>query len=524
MEAFRSMLQNVGATDISFSTYRRQKLEDEQQGLRMEGKSEENEQQDPTGPNDMVGLVVKRSLIQRRFLLYLVLGVIFLLISAFILGYISSRRSCKACEEIGLPGEDSVVSNDCDYQRDVDIDPDPVLYWGDLTAMLKKYINQDDITEHIRMMSEEPHPSGSAKLHELTKTIHQKFNSYGLHHVWDDSHYVSLPFPDSSSPNYLRVTNANGTILDTVSLDNEAYLAYSPSGVVSGGLVYAHYGRDEDFEELRYLNMAVQGNIVILRAGRISLAEKVANAEQNGATGVLIYPDPSDYPQNPRDRGLQSNSCISGHVHRGTGDPFTPGFPSFNHTQFPPVNSSALPTIVALPISANAAFILMSKLRGQKAPQQWRGKLPHVTYNLGPDLENPGDQLQLSVSSRMVPTMISNVFGSIDGFSEPDRYIIFGAQRDAWSKGAAKSGVGTAILLELAHTFSQMVANGFKPRRSLLFASWDAGEFGSVGATEWLEGYLTMMHLKAAAYFSLDKTVLGKALPSLTHRGTPRNP
>ncbi|XP_043541924.1 transferrin receptor protein 2-like [Chiloscyllium plagiosum] len=151
----------------------------------------------------------------------------------------------------------------------------------------------------------------------------------------------------------------------------------------------------------------------------------------------------------------------------------------------------------------------MSKLQGPAAPPLWKGRLPGISYKLGPDLENPGDQLQLSITSRMVPTMINNIFGSIDGFSEPDRYIIFGAQRDSWGKGAAKSGVGTAILLELAQTFSQMVANGFRPRRSLLFASWDAGEFGSVGATEWLEGYLTMMHLKAAAYFSLDKAVLG---------------
>ncbi|XP_048475934.1 transferrin receptor protein 2-like [Rhincodon typus] len=438
MEAFRSMLLNVGAKNVSFSTYRRQKQEDEQQGLGMESKSEENEQEDPTGGSDTVGLVVRRSLIQKRSLLYLVLGTLFLLIIAFILGYISSRRSCKACEEIGLPSEDTVVSNTCDYQRDVDIDPDPVLYWGDLTAMLKKYINQEDITKHIRMMSEEPHPSGSAKLHELTTAIHKEFNSYGLHHVWADSHYVSLPFPDSSSPNYLRVTNVNGTILQKVNLDNEAYFAYSPSGVVSGGLVYAHYGRDEDFERLGDLNVAVQGNIVILRAGRISLAEKVASAEQYGATGVLIYPDPSDYPQNPRDRGLHSNTCISGHVHRGTGDPFTPGFPSFNHTQFPPVNSSALPTIVALPISANAAITLMSKLRGQEAPIPWRGKLPHVTYNLGPDLENPGDQIQFSVCSRMVPTMISNVFGSIDGFSEPgEDDSAFGGTRHTASSPAS---------------------------------------------------------------------------------------
>ncbi|XP_071000937.1 transferrin receptor protein 2-like, partial [Oncorhynchus clarkii lewisi] len=89
------------------------------------------------------------------------------------------------------------------------------------------------------------------------------------------------------------------------------------------------------------------------------------------------------------------------------------------------------------------------------------------------------------------------------------QYIIMGAQRDAWGPGAVKAGVGTAILLELARTFSNMVQNGFYPRRSLLFVSWDAGDFGNVGATEWLEGYLSMLHLKAVAYFSLDQAVMG---------------
>lgn len=91
----------------------------------------------------------------------------------------------------------------------------------------------------------------------------------------------------------------------------------------------------------------------------------------------------------------------------------------------------------------------------------------------------------------------------------PDHYVVIGAQRDAWGPGAAKSAVGTAILLELVRTFSSMVSNGFRPRRSLLFISWDGGDFGSVGSTEWLEGYLSVLHLKAVVYVSLDNAVMG---------------
>ncbi|XP_067879713.1 transferrin receptor protein 2 [Heterodontus francisci] len=508
MELLRSVLSTVRDKPISYSTYKRQILA-EGDPSQVEVKAEEEQEvEEPSVTSELVGLVVQKPTDQKKALKYLVLISILLLITAFILGYVISHSACQSCAEVNV-GNIAIASEDEDEWQNTESSVETVLYWGDLKAMLNKYLDIQEITQNARIISKQPHPAGSEQLQELTTLIHSKMRNYGLHHVWTDSHYVTLPFPDKTSPNYLRVTNSSGGLCEDIQLDNDAYLAYSPKGVVTGGLVYGYYGRDEDFERLSKLGVSVQDNIVILRVGKISFAEKVAFAQQYGAIGVLIYPDPADIPQNPRGRGLIGNVAISGHVHLGTGDPFTPGFPSFNHTQFPPIESSALPRILAQPISANVAIKLMSKLGGQAVPRDWIGRLPYINYHLGPNFREPGNRLQLGVTNRMVSTVISNIFGSIEGFTEPDRYIILGAQRDAWGYGAAKSGVGSAILLELASAFSKMLANGFKPRRSLLFASWDAGEFGSVGATEWLEGYLTMMHLKAAAYFSLDKAVLG---------------
>ncbi|XP_037670683.1 transferrin receptor protein 2 isoform X3 [Choloepus didactylus] len=235
----------------------------------------------------------------------------------------------------------------------------------------------------------------------------------------------------------------------------------------------------------------------------ISLPQ-VATAQDFGASGVLIYPDPAEFSWDTHKLGLSSHRAVYGHVHLGTGDPYTPGFPSFNQTQFPPVQSSGLPSIPAQPISADIASQLLRKLEGPVAPQEWQGHLPGSPYRLG-----PGPGLHLRVNNRRVSTPIRNIFGCIEGHSEPDHYVVIGAQRDAWGPGAAKSAVGTAILLELVRTFSSMVSNGFQPRRSLLFVSWDGGDFGSVGSTEWLEGYLSILHLKAVVYVSLDNAVLG---------------
>ncbi|XP_069623655.1 transferrin receptor protein 2 isoform X3 [Ranitomeya imitator] len=259
---------------------------------------------------------------------------------------------------------------------------------------------------------------------------------------------------------------------------------------LTGGLFYVNYGRVEDFQVLRSQAINVSAALVIVRAGQISFAEKVNNAEEAGAVGVLIFPENVESP-------------VYGHVHFGTGDPNTPGFPSFNHTQFPPFRSSGLPKMLVQAISLSSARSLLGTLSGVSVPDNF------LLHGLGPTLTSRGHKVRLQVHNVPRSEELHNVFGSITGRHEPEHYIVVGAQRDSWGPGAARSGVGTAILLELARTMAMMVHNGFQPRRTILFVSWDGGDFGSIGATEWLEGYLSMLHLKVAAYVSLDTPVLG---------------
>ncbi|XP_054851209.1 transferrin receptor protein 2 [Eublepharis macularius] len=433
---------------------------------------------------------------------YMVLVGLLIFIVAFLLGYISSRGSCGVCGDFL-----TVVSEERPYGMEDDPGGAP-LYWADLREMFQKHLNEETIEASIRRISEAPHPPGSARLDVLSSHVLNSFASYGLDHSWTDSHYVGLQNPSRQQPNFLHRVNANGDVLEKLPLENpEVYCPYSASDIITGGLVFANYGRREDFTVLRQHGVNPRGQLVLVRVGKISYAEKVASAEAFHAAGVLIYPDPFDIPQDPRKLGLSPNTSIYGHVHMGAGDPYSPGFPSFNHTQFPPVQSSGLPKIPAHPISANIAARLLRQLTGPAAPRDWKGRLPDVPYVLGPG--EPGFLLQLGVQNVKQSVMISNIFGCIEGRFEPDHYLIVGAQRDSLGPGAARSGVGTAILLELARTFAAMVRNGFQLRRSVLFVSWDAGDFGSVGSTEWLEGYLTMLHLKAAAYISVDGAVLG---------------
>ncbi|XP_016520768.1 transferrin receptor protein 2 isoform X3 [Poecilia formosa] len=382
------------------------------------------------------------------------------------------------------------------------------LYLGELREMMRRLLQDEDLLSTVSRVSRADHPPGSSEGTVLASEVLGRFRKLQMDHTWTESLDAMLQVPDRSFPSSLHLVDSAGRVFEQIPLNPSDYCPYSATGNYTGGVVYAHYGRPEDFNWLRSVGVLAAGHLVVMRVGGgVSFAEKVWLAERNGGGGALIYPDPADLPQDPRRLGLNAHTAVSEHVHLGSGDPFTPGFPSFNLSRFPPIPSSGLPLIPALPITATVAAKLLSQLSGPPCPPSWRGRLPYVRCVLGPDFGS-GRRVRLSVQNLMTPVLLNNIFSSLEG-REPDQYVILGAQRDSLGPGAVKSGVGTAILLELARTFSTMVKNGFSPRRSLLFVSWDAGDFGNVGATEWLEVYLSMLHLKAVAYFSLDQAIMG---------------
>lgn len=368
---------------------------------------------------------------------------------AFLLGYVAFRGSCQACGDDVL-----VVSEDVNYETGPD-SHQGTLYWSDLQAMFLRHLGEGNLEDTIRQTSLRERVAGSAGMAALTQDVRAALLRQKLDHVWTDTHYVGLQFPDRAHPNTLRWVDAAGKPGEQLPLeDPDVYCPYSATGNATGKLVYAHYGRREDLQHLRARGVETAGRLLLVRLGVISFAQKVASAQEFGALGVLIYPDPADFSQDPHKPGLSSHRAVYGHVHLGTGDPYTPGFPSFNQTQFPPVQSSGLPSIPAQPISADTASILLRKLEGPVTPQEWQGWLPASPYRLG-----PGPGLRLGVNNHKASTPISNIFGCIEGRSEPDHYVVIGAQRDAWGPGAAKSAVGTAILLELVRTFSSMASS-----------------------------------------------------------------
>ncbi|MBN3277819.1 TFR1 protein, partial [Polyodon spathula] len=429
---------------------------------------------------------------------FVIVCTLLIFLIGFLIGYLSYRgrmptkeQSCSNADSVPCGTAEELSEDD----SDTTVEATPFLEWKQLKELLREKFLLSSFESRIKDFSVN-REAGSEGDQTLALTVYNEFKSFGLHSVWNDEHYVKLQSL-GSTPNRVTLLGSGTT---EVFESQKGYLAYSAAGQATGKLVYANYGREEDFKNLASMNIGVNGSVVIVRGGKICFAAKVANAQKVKAAAVLIYLDPADYDNMPE------NTEVFGHVHLGTGDPYTPGFPSFNHTQFPPARSSGLPSIPAQTITTNSARRLMSKMTGQSAPSEWKGTLS-VAYNLGND---DNVQVKVEVNNVVAEKMIHNVFGVIKGLADPDQYVVIGAQRDSWGPGVAKSAVGTSLLLEMAKALSALVVkDGYKPRRSIIFASWSGGDFGSVGATEWLEGYLSVLHLKAFAYINLDAAVLG---------------
>ncbi|XP_074549711.1 transferrin receptor 1b [Halichoeres trimaculatus] len=433
----------------------------------------------------------------RRHLCFVVTGIAVVFTIGFMIGYFSQREPEVATASVDLrPG----AANRSAAGPTLTTEPpavapeaqDAQMDWADVRKLLQEKLTSQALEKTLSEFTLTQRSAGSQGDTSQANHIYNEFKQLQMD-PWNDVHYVQLQKLDSSRPN--RITFGPNDF------QLAGFLAYSAAGTVQGKLVYANYGRPEDLLVVQEKKVEMKGSVLLLRAGNISFAEQVDNAANAGAAAVLIYPDVQDFK-------YVAYTTLFGHVHLGSGDPYTPGFPSFNHTQFPPTKSSGLPKIPAQTITADQATLLLARIGGPEpdASSGFKGGVNLRNYSLGGILD-----VTVEVNNQLVNTEIHNVFGVIKGFTDPDRYVVLGAQRDAWGRGYARATVGTSVLVELARAVQEMVEkDGFRPRRSLVFASWSAGEYGSVGATEWLEGYMSSIDRRVVSYINLDGVVMGR--------------
>lgn len=297
---------------------------------------------------------------------------------------------------------------------------------------------------------------------------------------------------------------------------------YSGQGDVTGEVVYVNYGLIEDYAQLDSMGVSVAGKIVVARYGRSFRGIKAREAERRGATALVMYSDPADdgyvrgdvYPEGPMrpPAGVQRGSIFN-----GNGDPSTPGWASVaGARRVPEAELTGVARIPVVAMGYGAAQELLRGLRGAAIPQAWQGGLP-FRYHAGP---GPVRARVLVRDDRAAVPMkpIWNTIGTIRGSEFPDEVVVLGAHRDAWNAGAVDNVSGTVSVLEAARAIAEQVRNGRRPKRTIVFATWDAEEWGLIGSTEYVEEHAEMLSRGGVAYLNQDVAASG---PSFGAGGSP---
>ncbi|OAG41811.1 hypothetical protein AYO21_04046 [Fonsecaea monophora] len=299
---------------------------------------------------------------------------------------------------------------------------------------------------------------------------------------------------------------------------------YSASGNVTAPYVYANFGTYQDFEDLRAANISLEGKIALVKYGHIFRGLKVKRAQELGMVGVVMYSDPQEdgditekngyktYPDGP---ARNPSSVQRGSAGTLPGDPTTPGYPS--KPGAPRVDPhGSTPRIPSLPISYADALPLLKALNGHgpnasSFDKSWHGgglSYKGVNYNIGPSPDSV--VLNLVNEQEYVTTPLWNVIGIINGTAK-DEVIVVGNHRDAWiAGGAGDPNSGSAALNEVIRSFGEALKAGWKPLRTIVFASWDGEEYGLIGSTEWVEEYLPWLSSSTVAYLNVDVGARGK--------------
>ena len=391
-----------------------------------------------------------------------------------------------------------------------------------LEAQFDAVLNPQNLDDWMKHMSSKPHHVGSPWSKQNAEFIAEKFESWGFE-TEIETFDVLMPFPiirklEMVGPNKVSLQ------LKEPALDEDAtsgitkdllpgFNAFSADGDVTAELVYVNYGIPADYEELERLGIEVEGKIILARYGGSWRGIKPKVAREKGAIGCILYSDPKDdgyfqgdvYPDGPyrMEHGLQRGSVLDMPLYPG--DPLTPGYGAKPDVERLAIEDA--PTIMkipVMPISYADALPLLKALEGPVAPASWRGALS-ATYHIGPGPIKVHLQLKFDWGLRRAYNPVAKLKGSV----YPDEWIMRGNHHDGWAQGAADPISGMVSLMEEARAIGELVKTGWRPKRTLVYAGWDAEEPGLLGSTEWVEYHLDEIQEKMVVYINTDGTGVG---------------
>ena len=372
--------------------------------------------------------------------------------------------------------------------------------------------------DYMQRLSARPHHVGSPYDKANAEWILSKFKEFG----WDahiETFDVLFPTPKERLVEMIEPSRFTARLQEPpvagdptsgqTSEQLPTYNAYSIDGDVTAPLVFVNYGLPEDYDQLQRLGISVKGAIVIAKYGHSWRGIKPKVAGEHGAIGCIIYSDPRDdgyfednvFPQGPTRpaEGVQRGSVMD-FAASNPGDPLTPGIGATPGAKRLSVKEApSISKIPVLPISYGDAQPLLAALQGPVAPESWRGSLP-ITYHVGP---GPA-KVHLLVKSNWDIKPVNDVIAKIPGSTQPDEWIVRGNHHDGWVNGADDPISAQVALLEEARSLGQLLKQGWKPKRTIIYAAWDGEEPMLLGSTEWAEEHADELRQHAVAYINTD--------------------
>lgn len=410
----------------------------------------------------------------------------------------------------------------------------------DIRQHVQGRINETRIQENLKHLTKWDHIAGTQGGYYVAKWIASEMQAAGLEEPLLEEFQVYLNYPKKGGRSVSIVSPEEKQW--TAKLEEEkayenreqtlVFHGLSKSGTVTGPLVYANYGSREDFSTLKEQGISLNESLALVRylGTQTDRALKVKAAELAGMVGCIIYSDPAEdgfvkgkpYP-NGRYRPADS-------VQRGTvaltswiaGDVLTPGYASLpdEDRRDSKEDSAALNKIPSIPLAWRDAQVLLQSLKGhgnQLSDPSWMGGVPDVEWWTGTSSSSPIVKLQ-NEQDEVERQPIYNVLGKISGLEQQEKSIIIGNHHDAWCFGGVDPGSGTAVFLELVRVFGELTKYGWRPRRTIEFAAWDAEEYNLIGSTEHVEARLDNLRRNGFAYVNVDGAVNG---PNFTASASP---
>ena len=391
-----------------------------------------------------------------------------------------------------------------------------------LETEFDKTLNPENLDTWMKHMSSKPHHVGSPWSKQNAEYAANKFKEWGFESRVE-TFEVLVPFPkirklSMIAPNKVELKLFEPAVEGDRSSEMTkdvlpGYNAFSADGNVTGELVFVNYGLNEDYEELKRLGIDVKGKIVIAKYGRSFRGIKPKIAHEQGAIGCIMYSDPKDdgyvvgdvYPVGPyrNEFGIQRGSVLD--MPARPGDALTPGYAATKDAERLAINeASTIMKIPVMPISYADALPLLKAIKGPVVPDSWKGGLP-ITYHIGPGPAKVNLHLEFDWSLRTAYNPVGRMKGSV----YPDEWIMRGNHHDGWGHGASDPISGMVSLMEEARAIGELTKTGWRPKRTLIYAGWDAEEPGLLGSTEWVEYNLNDIREKMVVYINTDGTGVG---------------